>query len=142
MLDGPMAAVAGGALIGGAASLLLVVSGRVAGISGILGGLFDGPKGGRGWRVAFLAGLVAGGLVLRAVAADTIGAPAVSSPVVLVIAGVLVGFGTRLGNGCTSGHGVCGVSRLSPRSGLATAVFMAVGMLTTFVVRHMIELEP
>jgi uncharacterized membrane protein YedE/YeeE len=134
----PVSSLLGGLLIGSAASLLLVASGRIAGISGILGGLIDRPKGETGWRVAFLAGLLAGGFVLRVLVPGAIAAPAVSSPFVLVLAGLLVGFGTRLGNGCTSGHGVCGVSRLSPRSIAATATFMAAGMLTTFVVRHLL----
>lgn len=134
----PVSSLVGGLLIGSAASLLLVASGRIAGVSGILGGLIDRPKGETGWRVAFLAGLLAGGFVLRVLVPSAIAAPAVSSPFVLVLAGLLVGFGTRLGNGCTSGHGVCGVSRLSPRSIAATATFMAAGMLTTFVVRHLL----
>lgn len=132
----------GGALIGAAASLLLVASGRVAGISGILGGLLDWPRGDTTWRVAFLAGLVMGGALLRAFAEGAIGAPAVTSPLLLAVAGLLVGFGTRLGNGCTSGHGVCGVSRLSGRSIAATTVFMTLGIAVTFVVRHVIGGAP
>lgn len=134
----PVSSFAGGVVIGLAASLLLVASGRVAGISGILGGLLDRSKGEVGWRAAFLGGLLVGGLLLRTISPEAIGAPAVSSPFVLVVAGLLVGFGTRLGNGCTSGHGVCGVARLSPRSLVATATFMAAGMLATFVVRHLL----
>ena len=133
----PLSSLAGGVLIGVAASLLLVASGRVAGISGILGGLLDRSTGDVAWRAAFLAGLLTGGCLLRTITPGAIGAPAVSSPLVLVVAGLLVGFGTRLGNGCTSGHGVCGVARLSPRSLAATATFMAAGMLATFVVRHL-----
>jgi uncharacterized membrane protein YedE/YeeE len=135
-------AVLGGALIGAAASLLLVVSGRVAGISGILGGLLDRPHGDVAWRVAFLGGMLVAGLLMQAFAAGVIGAPAVASPGLLAVAGLLVGFGTRLGNGCTSGHGVCGMSRLSPRSMVATAVFMSVGIAATFVVRHVIAGAP
>jgi uncharacterized membrane protein YedE/YeeE len=134
----PVSSFAGGVLIGAAASLLLVASGRIAGISGIVGGLLDRPKGDVAWRVAFVAGLVTGGGVLRGLMPGAIGAPAVASPLVLVSAGLLVGFGTRLGNGCTSGHGVCGVSRLSRRSLVATGVFMAAGMAATFVVRHLL----
>lgn len=131
----PLASLAGGILIGLAASLLLAASGRIAGVSGILGGLLERPPGDVGWRATFLAGLLAGGCFLRLLDPAAIGAPVASSGM-LVAAGLLVGFGTRLGNGCTSGHGVCGVSRLSPRSLAATAVFLTTGMLTTFVVRH------
>ena len=133
----PFSSFAGGLLIGSAAALLLVFSGRVAGVSGIVGGLIDRPRGDVAWRVAFVGGMVAGGAILMALAPGAIGAP-VASPLVLVVAGLLVGFGTRLGNGCTSGHGVCGVARLSPRSLAATAIFIATGMLATFAMRHLV----
>lgn len=137
----PWSAVAGGALIGAAAGLLLATIGRVAGISGIAAGSLHAAKGERGWRWAFLTGLLASaGLVLwwqsvpeaspRGLLRDAL--PAWQ----LVGAGLLVGFGTRLGNGCTSGHGVCGLARGSKRSLLAVLVFMACAMLTTFLVRH------
>lgn len=136
----PWSAVAGGALIGAAVVLLLATLGRVAGISGIAAGSLHAAKGERGWRWAFLAGLLASaGLVLwwqsvpgatpRALLRDAL--PAWQ----LMGAGLLVGFGTRLGNGCTSGHGVCGMARGSKRSLAAVLVFMACAMLTTFLVR-------
>ncbi|MDT3487470.1 YeeE/YedE family protein [Stenotrophomonas maltophilia] len=135
----PWSAVAGGALIGAAAVLLLATLGRVAGISGIAAGSLHAAKGERGWRWAFLAGLLASaGLVLwwqsvpgatpRALLRDAL--PAWQ----LMGAGLLVGFGTRLGNGCTSGHGVCGMARGSKRSLAAVLVFIACAMLTTFLV--------
>lgn len=137
----PWAAVAGGALIGAAAVVLLATTGRVAGISGIAAGSVRATPGERGWRWAFLLGLLAaaGGVLYwqtvpgqapRNLLRDAL--PAWQ----LVGAGLLVGFGTRLGNGCTSGHGVCGVARGSMRSLLATLVFMACAMLTTFLIRH------
>lgn len=132
----PWTSLAGGVLIGLAAAMLLLLNGKVAGISGILGGLLRPRAGDIGWRVAFVAGLVAAPLLYR------LAAPL---PVVqvdagtgwLVVAGLLVGLGTRYGSGCTSGHGVCGLSRLSPRSLVATAAFMAAGFVTVFVVRHL-----
>ncbi|HVK78561.1 MAG TPA: YeeE/YedE thiosulfate transporter family protein [Kofleriaceae bacterium] len=125
--------LAGGALIGLAASMLLLIHGRVAGVSGILGELLTAP-GERTWRLAFILGLVAAGVVGAAVAPAAIGASPASKAGV-VIAGLLVGFGTRTGGGCTSGHGVCGISRLSPRSLVATVVFIAAAMITVAVVR-------
>jgi uncharacterized membrane protein YedE/YeeE len=125
----PSASLLGGALIGLAASLLLWSTGRIAGISGIVAELLLGARGDRAWRAAFLAGLIAAGLACALLWPDTVGASPRSLPVVAG-AGILVGVGTRLGNGCTSGHGVCGISRLSPRSIVATLTFMATGMLT------------
>jgi hypothetical protein len=131
-----LAPIAGGALIGLAAVLLMLSLGRIAGVAGILGGLLSGGSEGIGWRGAFIAGLVLGpwaivlfGAPLPAIHIDA------TLPVV-VVAGFLVGFGSRLGNGCTSGHGVCGLARLSPRSLAATGVFMAVAMVVVFVIRH------
>jgi uncharacterized membrane protein YedE/YeeE len=132
----PWASLAGGLLIGLAAALLVAFSGRIAGISGILGGLLRLPRGDVGWRLAFLLGLVAAPLAYRLFAplpAVTIDA---STPT-LVVAGLLVGLGTRYGSGCTSGHGVCGLSRRSPRSLAATAAFMLAGFATVFAVRHL-----
>jgi uncharacterized membrane protein YedE/YeeE len=132
----PLASLAGGLLIGLAAALFVLFNGRIAGISGILGGLLALPKGDSAWRVAFLLGLVAAPLVfvlfqpLPAVQVD-------AGTGTLVAAGLLVGLGTRYGSGCTSGHGVCGLSRLSPRSLVATAAFMLAGFATVFVVRHL-----
>jgi uncharacterized protein len=129
-----LAALAGGALIGAAASLILLAHGRVAGISGILGSLLQRDTTDRSWRLAFLAGLLSAGVVAAFAFPDAVGASPVSLPLV-GIAGAIVGFGTRLGNGCTSGHGVCGLSRLSTRSLVATIVFMVVAAITVAVVR-------
>jgi uncharacterized membrane protein YedE/YeeE len=133
----PWSAAAGGALIGAAAALLWVALGRIAGISGILGGLAGAPAGEHGWRLAFLGGLVGAPLLYAA----AVGAPEVliaADPARLALAGLLVGFGTRLGAGCTSGHGVCGIARLSPRSIAATGVFMATAAATVFLSRHVL----
>lgn len=129
--------VLGGVLIGVAAVLLMAALGRIAGISGIAGSLIRRGVGDRGWRIAFVAGLVIAPWLLWLVRGDSgIGAPQTGLPWML-LAGLLVGFGTGLGSGCTSGHGVCGIARLSPRSLLATAVFMAFGIATVYVVRHL-----
>lgn len=133
----PMPALIGGALIGLASVLLLLLSGRIAGISGILGGLLPPTRGDTTWRLAFIAGLMLGGLgfvYLGDVSAIAIEA---DTPL-LVAAGLLVGVGTRVGSGCTSGHGICGVGRLSPRGLVATCIFVGVGMVTVFVTRHVI----
>lgn len=130
-------ALAGGALIGLSASALLLLNGRIAGVSGIVAGLLTPQRGDVAWRALFVAGLVAGGLLLRAMAADPFRGLTDATPVRLVAAGLLVGAGARLGSGCTSGHGVCGVSRLSPRSLIATLTFMSTGALTVFVTRHL-----
>ena len=133
----PWTAALGGLLIGVAAAALILFNGRIAGISGIVGGLLRPQRGDIDWRLAFVAGLIAASLLYRMWAP----LPPIqieATPLVLVIAGVLVGFGTRLGSGCTSGHGVCGLSRLSPRSMVATAIFMAAGFLTVYIMRHLI----
>ena len=129
----------GGVLIGLSAVLLMGALGCIAGISGIASGLLtDAGTGDRGWRIVFLAGLVAAPLVLMLLHNDSgIGQPQVGWPL-MALAGLLVGFGTRLGSGCTSGHGVCGMARLSPRSLLATLVFMLFGVITVFVIRHLL----
>lgn len=134
----PLSAALGGILIGLAAAILWRGLGRIAGISGILGGLATWTAGDIAWRWAFLAGLVAAPVIYGAIGGT---APAIvlpTSPVVIVAAGLLVGFGTRLGSGCTSGHGVCGLARRSPRSIIATIVFMVGGFATVFVARHLI----
>ena len=134
----PVPALIGGLLIGASAALYILLFGRIAGVSGILGGLLQPTRNDVGWRVAFLGGLVAAPLAYAAV---TGGLPSVqidAPTTVLVVAGLLVGFGTRLGGGCTSGHGVCGVARRSPRSVIATAVFMTSAMATVYVVRHLL----
>ena len=130
-------ALLGGILIGVAASALLVLNGRIAGVSGIVGGLLPPRPAETAWRALFVGGLVAGGLCLRVFAPDPFRGLAATPYAVLVPAGLLVGIGTSLANGCTSGHGVCGVSRLSPRSILATLTFMLTGAVTVFVVRHL-----
>lgn len=133
----PGTSAAGGALIGLAAAIFILVNGRIAGISGILGGLLRPMAGDISWRIAFVLGLVMAPVLyglfaeLPTIRIDS-GFPA------LVIAGILVGIGTRYGSGCTSGHGICGISRLSPRSLVATASFMAAGFATVFVLRHLL----
>jgi uncharacterized membrane protein YedE/YeeE len=135
----PWASLAGGILLGLASALFILVNGRILGISGILGGLLL-PKGAdAGWRVAFLLGMLAAPATLVWIApADLITAPTIDAGyAAVVIAGLLVGYGTRLGSGCTSGHGVCGLSRLSPRSLVATGSFMAAGFAIVYVMRHL-----
>ena len=131
----PVSATVGGALIGLAAALLLLSQGRIAGISGIFGGALHGAAGDRAWRVAFLLGLPLGAAGVGVVRGGITGEVA-TGPLTLVVAGLLVGIGTQLGNGCTSGHGVCGISRGSKRSIVATLVFMAAGMATVYLTRH------
>jgi uncharacterized membrane protein YedE/YeeE len=134
----PVPAAIGGILIGLSAALLWVAKGRIAGISGILGGLPGARGGDVAWRAAFLLGLVAA-LPLYRLAVGPMPEPTVAAaPAALIAAGLLVGFGTRLGSGCTSGHGVCGLARLSRRSLVATALFMASAAATVFVTRHLI----
>ncbi len=133
-------AVLGGAMIGLAGAVYLLVSGRIMGVSGILGGLVDGTGRQTGWeRAAFLAGLIVAPGVAALFMTD-ISTKATGNLLVLVIAGLLVGFGTRLANGCTSGHGVCGMSRLSFRSIAATLVYIAAGVVSLFVFRHIMGL--
>lgn len=128
----------GGLMIGGAAAVLLWVNGRVAGVSGIATGAVNQRGEERYWRVAWLLALLAGGLMATALGRGLAFDPRTEFPRgLLVLAGLLVGFGTRFGSGCTSGHGICGISRLSPRSLAATATFMVIGMLAVFVVRHL-----
>lgn len=129
----PVASTIGGLLIGLASATMLVLNGRIAGISGIVGGLIDSRPADRPWRLTFVLGLLVGGLVAFMAAPQAFGSAPVSLPA-LVVAGLLVGFGTRFGSGCTSGHGVCGISRMSPRSILATLTFMATGAATVAIV--------
>ena len=132
----PLSALSGGVLIGLAAAMFVLFNGRIAGISGIIGGLFRPKAGDLAWRVAFLAGILAAPWLFQVVGP----LPAVeveAGSVTLILAGLLVGVGTRYGAGCTSGHGVCGLSRLSPRSLVATVSFMLAGFVTVFVVRHL-----
>ena len=133
----PWSALAGGAIIGFAAGMFALVNGRIAGVSGIIGGLLRPPSPDTAWRAAFIAGLIAAPIVyvlfaqLPPIIID-------GGYTMLVVAGLLVGIGTRYGAGCTSGHGVCGLSRASPRSLVATLVFMGAGFATVFVMRHAI----
>jgi uncharacterized membrane protein YedE/YeeE len=133
----PWSALAGGLLIGLAAAMFVLFNGRIAGISGIVGGLLKPLRGDVGWRVAFLAGLAGAPLAYALFA--PLPRPTIDAGTgALVLAGLLVGVGTRYGAGCTSGHGVCGLSRLSARSLVATATFMASGFATVFIARHVL----
>ena len=135
----PWASLAGGALIGLAASLFVLFNGRIAGISGIIGGLVKPRPHDAGWRIAFILGLIAAPVIWRLFAQ----LPAIQLEAdygLVAIAGLLVGAGTRFGAGCTSGHGVCGISRLSPRAMAATLAFMAAGFVTVYLMRHLIGL--
>ena len=132
----PALALFGGALIGLAAALMMLLLGRIAGISGIVAGCLDGGTGDKVWRIAFIAGLIAPPLIANAVGFHV---PAPQLPgdwIVIAVAGRLVGFGTTLGSGCTSGHGVCGIARLSPRSITATVIFMITAAIVVAVMRH------
>lgn len=133
----PVSALAGGALIGAASVLLMLLTGRVAGISGIFGGALAFGPGDRSWRLTFVAGLIAAPLLPR-LAGTAMPVPDMpGSWLVIVAAGLLVGFGARLGGGCTSGHGVCGIARLSARSITATIIFMATAALVVALLRHL-----
>lgn len=134
----PLSAAAGGVLIGLAASALFLLNGRIAGISGVLGGVVLPEEGDRSWRGAFVLGLAVGGLLLLLLHPSAFEAARSTSILLPVTAGLLVGVGTRIGNGCTSGHGVCGIGRLSPRSIAATMIFMASAMVTTYVAKHLL----
>lgn len=136
----PLSATLGGALIGLSAAFLLLVKGRVAGISGIFGGIVYPEKGDVSWRILFIAGLIIGGFIYQWLGAgagvDHIDA-VVGTPW-LIAAGLLVGVGTTIGTGCTSGHGICGLARRSPRSLVATVTFMATAFVTVYIVRHLV----
>ncbi len=134
----PWTALAGGILLGISSAAFILVNGRVLGISGILGGLLLPKRSDASWRVFFLLGLVLAPATLAMLAPDLVSAPRIEAgSVAIVAAGLLVGLGTRYGSGCTSGHGVCGLSRLSPRSLVATLAFMASGFATVYVIRHL-----
>jgi uncharacterized membrane protein YedE/YeeE len=137
----PISALIGGALIGVSAVALMFLNGRIAGISGLTAGILSFSAIGQeqAWRIAFVLGLVVGPISLRLINGQSPDIAFVAPPPTMVAAGLCVGFGTVLGNGCTSGHGVCGIARLSMRSVIATAVFMFIGMLTTFVMRHLLS---
>lgn len=134
----PLSALTGGAVIGLAAALLILLNGRIAGISGIVGGLLKAHKGDMGWRIAFISGLVAAPLVWQLF----MNLPPVyieGGYGLMALSGLIVGLGTRYGSGCTSGHGVCGLSRLSPRSVVATLVFIGAGFTTVYLLRHIFQ---
>jgi uncharacterized protein len=132
----PISALAGGILIGFSAALFVLMNGRIAGISGILGGLLRPKREDIGWRLAFIFGLMSTPILYRFI--STLPESHITENLTLLaVAGFLVGIGTRYGSGCTSGHGVCGLSRLSLRSLLATLLFMSVGVMTVFIIRHL-----
>ena len=136
----PWSSLTGGIVLGIASALFILINGRILGISGILGGLLPPKIGDTSWRIAFLLGMFAAPTVFHAVVpAEYITAPRIEATEwMIVVAGLLVGIGTRYASGCTSGHGVCGLSRLSPRSLVATGSFMSAGFVTVYVVRHLI----
>jgi len=135
----PWTALIGGVVLGIASAALILLNGRVLGISGILGGLLAPRRGDINWRVFFLAGLILAPVTLSWLIPGVVAAPRIeASNLAIVAAGLLVGLGTRYGSGCTSGHGVCGLSRLSPRSLVATMAFMASAFVTVYVIRHLI----
>jgi len=132
----PVSGLVGGLLIGLAVALTLLLNGRIAGISGIVSGLLNPKASDRGWRAAFVIGLPLGALAYLLVAGGPTPVDVLASPPAILAGGLLVGFGTRMGAGCTSGHGVCGLALLSRRSVVATAVFFVVAMLTVFLTEH------
>ncbi|HHX8508945.1 TPA: YeeE/YedE family protein [Vibrio diabolicus] len=134
----PWESLFGGILLGISATILLLVNGKIAGISGIMNGIMSPKKGDYSWRLLFAVGMIAGGLISVLVLGVAVPSTANLSLGMVIAAGLLVGIGTRLGNGCTSGHGICGMGRLSKRSIVATCVFMAVAGLTVFVRLHLV----
>ncbi len=136
----PIPAFIGGALIGLSAAFLLLIKGRVAGISGIAGGIILPERGDMDWRIVFVIGLIIGGFIYQALGLgpDVHQIEAQVGPGLLVLGGLLVGIGTTIGTGCTSGHGICGLARRSPRSLVATLTFMGSAIVTVFIVRHLI----
>ncbi len=127
--------VAGGALLGTAAAGLLVLTGKTAGVSGIVEGVIRGEKGEWGWKAAFVLGLIAGGIILRFLMPASLASGAPRAIPLVAVGGLLVGFGARLSGGCTSGHGICGMGRLSMRGAVGTGVFMVAGAITVFLLR-------
>jgi uncharacterized membrane protein YedE/YeeE len=135
----PWLSLSGGLLLGLASAAFILLNGRILGISGILGGLLQPSKGDVGWRIAFLLGMAAAPMTAALLFPQLLSTPRIEAGyIALVVAGLLVGFGTRLGSGCTSGHGVCGLSRLSPRSLISTLTFMGLGFAVVYVARHLI----
>jgi len=134
----PLSAMLGGALIGLSVTILLLFNGRMAGISGIMNGLFNSPRDEVIWRFTFLCGLIIGAFIFQLISPDFF-VPRQGFPLWLVaIGGFLVGIGTRLGNGCTSGHGICGIANMSKRSIFSTLTFMTAGMLTVYLIKHLL----
>ncbi|MSP86156.1 MAG: YeeE/YedE family protein [Methylotenera sp.] len=133
----PWTALAGGVLIGISAALFILLNGRIAGITGIIGGLFRPAMHDAGWRIVFTMGLIIAPIIWL-LFAELPNIEIDAGYNLLIVAGVIIGFGTRYGSGCTSGHGVCGISRLSPRSIIATLAFMGTGFLTAFIMRHLL----
>jgi uncharacterized membrane protein YedE/YeeE len=135
-------AIAGGLLIGGSAALLLIALGRIAGISGVFWGAISGLAkldiASSMWRIAFVLGLIAGPVIVHQIFGLPVPAAPQGGVALAIVGGLLVGFGTKIGSGCTSGHGICGMARFSPRSIIATLTFMAAGFVTVFIVRHVI----
>ena len=134
----PVSGLVGGLLLGLAATMLLLLNGRISGISGIVGGLLAPKSSDAGWRVVFVVGLLLGAFGYMLATGGAMPVRMQASMPILIVAGLLVGFGTRLGSGCTSGHGLCGIARLSKRSIVASVVFFGVAMLTVFFTRHVI----
>ncbi len=132
----PFSALLGGLLIGGAATLMLWANGRIAGISGIVGGILISAYGDRLWRILFIIGLLGGGLLTMLVSSAALDLQLQASPMLTAVAGLLVGIGTRMGSGCTSGHGICGIARFSKRSFTATAIFITAGVVTVFITQQ------
>ena len=132
----PVSGLVGGVLIGLAVALMLLLNGRLAGISGIVSGMLSSKAGNMVWRLAFVAGLMLGALAYVLASGVPLTVNVLASPPAILIGGLLVGFGTRMGSGCTSGHGLCGLALLSRRSAAAKAVFFGVAMLTVFLTRH------
>ena len=132
----PVSGLVGGVLIGLAVALMLLLNGRLAGISGIVSGMLSSKAGNMVWRLAFVAGLMLGALAYVLASGGPLTVNVLASPPAILIGGLLVGFGTRMGSGCTSGHGLCGLALLSRRSVVATAVFFGVAMVTVFLTRH------
>ncbi len=137
-----VAALVGGGLIGLAATLMLALNGRILGVSGIAAGIVLPCGGDRLARTLFIAGMLCGAFVVGLVSPSALPGALTGNQVLLAVAGLAVGFGTRLGSGCTSGHGVCGMARLSTRSFVATGIFMATAMVTVFVTRHVLGVAP
>ena len=134
----PVSGLVGGLLIGLAVALMMLLNGRIAGISSIVGGLVTPKSGDTAWRVAFVVGLLLGALAFILAAGGQTPVEVLASPPAILIGGLLVGFGTRMGSGCTSGHGLCGIARFSRRSIVATSVFFGVAMLTVFLTYHVL----